>query len=328
MIERRAYGKVYRTFWTDPEIRGELTASQKLLLVYYYSSPSGNMIGLYHAPFSQTAEQTGIRLDAVKRWTLHALKPWVTYDPATQEILIHNGARAALEANLHGTDNRRKAVERLLAAAHSTKLRARFLLLYADWGLQVVDPIKEGSPPEGASEALSSPSGSSSSRRSRSSSRSKTTSVATQPGQSPRVVKADGPTDGELMGLIRQKLYVPDKKAPVGYNDARDITVLRALRKQGLTGYQLADAIEGLAMLRDRGELDWAVPGSKMTLRGLYNTRHGVRPLLYQAQEAVYQATKRAVVLPSEANTPEAREFIPRGPEHIGDALKRVVPHA
>jgi hypothetical protein len=319
VIERRAYGKVYRTFWTDPEIC-RLTQGQRYLLIYYYSSPSGNMIGLYHSPFAITAQTTGMRIETVKRWTLGELRRWVSYDLATNEVLVHNAARVALEANLHGGDKRRKAVERLLGAAHSTKLRRLFLHLYADWGLQVADTTKEGSPLEGPSEDLGSPTGSSSRSSSRSRSRSKTTSVATQPA-APSGSHTTGLSDGELMGLVRKHLYVPDGKAPAGYNDGRDVKIIRDLRKQGLSSYQIADAIEGVRILCDRGELGKKSPGDKLTMRALYNTGHGVRPLLYLAQEVVHKLA---------AQTRDGGlRFVdnrPTKPEHIGATLERLVP--
>lgn len=104
----------------------------------------------------------------------------------------------------------------------------------------------------------------------------------------------DGPTEGQLIGLVRKHLYVPDGKPPAGYSVGRDVGILRALRKQGHTTYDLADAIEGLALLRDKGELDWAPRRSKMTLRALHNTGHGVRALIDQAREAVHKSGPRA----------------------------------
>lgn len=143
-------------------------------------------------------------------------------------------------------------------------------------------------------------------------------SAATQPGDA-RSNGTGDLTDGQLMGLVRTHLYVPNGKAPPGYSDGRDVKIIRGLRKQRLTGYQIADAIEGVRLLCDRGELGRKKPGEKLTMRCLYNTGHGVRPLLFQAQEAVYEASKAR----------ERRTFPtekPKAPEHLGAILDRLVP--
>jgi hypothetical protein len=141
--------------------------------------------------------------------------------------------------------------------------------------------------------------------------RQRQSSVASQPAGAER----QDLSDGDLMGLVRQHLYRPNGKAPQGYSDGRDVLIIRALRKAGLTGYQIADAIEGIRVMCEAGELGRKQPGEKLTMRALYNTRHGVRPLLYQAQEAVYQRAKRTAPAPQHGK-----------PEHISATLERLVP--
>jgi hypothetical protein len=149
--------------------------------------------------------------------------------------------------------------------------------------------------------------------------RQRQSSVASQPGDA-RSNGTGDLTDGELMGLVRQHLYVPNGQAPNGYSVARDVTIIRALRKQRLSGYQIADAIEGVRLMCEAGELGKKHPGEKLTMRALYNTRHGVRPLLFQAQEAAYQSQKRVRA----AHVPDDRQAKP--PEHISTAIDRLVP--
>lgn len=71
------------------------------------------------------------------------------------------------------------------------------------------------------------------------------------------------------------------------------MTVIQALRKMGQRGYDIAAAIEGLALLRERGELDWLPPGTKCTMRALYKTRTGVRPVMMLAQETYHKSAAR-----------------------------------
>lgn len=315
-VAERPYTRLYRAFFTDPQIT-RLTIGQKLLLVYYFGAPQGNMIGLYHAPFEITATQTGLMVPTVKNWTLYQLTHWVTYDLGTREILVHNGARANV-GPLPWKDLRRKAIERLLVSTHSARLRALFLDLYADWGLEMPIDKGKGRSSEGPSKALQRTSegppsavavavaGAGTERH----------SVASQPGHAPRSnTNPDGPTDGELMGLVRTFLYRPNGKAPAGYNDGRDMTVIRALREQGFSGFDIADAIEGVRLLCNRGELGRKKPGEKLTMRALYNTGHGVRPLFAQAQEAAIKAATHRQ--PSTSTT--------RGGEHVADSVARVL---
>jgi hypothetical protein len=136
MRDRGPYAKVVRAFWTDPEIRA-LPGGQQRLLLYYISAPQGNMAGLYYQPFELTARDLRLSVTSVKRWTLHFLSTWVTYDLATAEVLVHNAARYAVDKGasepLLETDNRHKGMLKQVLAAHSLKLRRRFAELYADW---------------------------------------------------------------------------------------------------------------------------------------------------------------------------------------------------
>lgn len=137
------------------------------------------------------------------------------------------------------------------------------------------------------------------------------------PGAAPRVEKGrdvnrpDDLTEGALMGLVRTHLYVPDGKPPAGEDGSRDVTVIRALRARGYTGLDIATAIEGFALIRDRGEAG-IPPGEKVTLRALYNTRTGVRPTFEKAQDAYFKHDERR------RDTRPASQ----GMRAIGDVLK------
>jgi len=97
---------------------------------------------------------------------------------------------------------------------------------------------------------------------------------------------------GPLMALVRLYLYAPDGNPPAGWHPGRDVKLLWALRRQA-TDRELADAIEGIRRLCDRGALSWARPGSKLTLRALYRTHLGARPTLAVALDAVHQTAPR-----------------------------------
>lgn len=92
---------------------------------------------------------------------------------------------------------------------------------------------------------------------------------------------------GYLMPLVRQHLYL-DNRPPltsengrmVRYQEGRDVLILRALLKHR-SPEELASAIQGIARLRDSGQLKTLgpqfYPRKPMTMRVLYNTKVLVR---------------------------------------------------
>lgn len=91
------------------------------------------------------------------------------------------------------------------------------------------------------------------------------------------------------MPLLRQHFYVPDGVPPADYDDGRDFGILVECLRKRITEAELAAAIEGLALMRDAGELDWAQPRSKLTMRALYQTRHGVLDTLTAGEQYFYR---------------------------------------
>jgi hypothetical protein len=98
------------------------------------------------------------------------------------------------------------------------------------------------------------------------------------------------PERDECLEAIRTHLYVPDGKCPTGWDEQREGSILKQLRTRYKAGDILA-AIEGLALLRDYpgkyGDVvDWLKPGDKATLKALYGSRSGVRPMMALAIDA------------------------------------------
>lgn len=171
-MARASYRRVLPTFWTDPEVR-RLPQEQKHVLLYFFTSPHSNMIGLYWMPLDYAALETGIAREKIEEWVDGPLARWVTYDSETEEILVHGAAKHQVGDELKEKDNRLKKVANLLEETHSDRLVNQFLELYSDWPLNVeprnVDnlgkntPSKDlASPSEAPSEPLRSHSSSSS----------------------------------------------------------------------------------------------------------------------------------------------------------------------
>jgi hypothetical protein len=133
--------------------------------------------------------------------------------------------------------------------------------------------------------------------------------------------------------MVREYLYVPDGQPPAGWSVGRCGSILKRLMNQGYSSNDLEDAIEGLALMRDRGELDWCTPRTKLTMKALYNTRHGVRPLLAQAQETLHGTLKRKVAPPLQVGLHPSRgpadalaEHGKCQATHISETIDRLVP--
>ena len=118
------------------------------------------------------------------------------------------------------------------------------------------------------------------------------------------------------MGCVRRYLYVPDGKAPAGWSVGRDGQIAAKMLASGDSATTICDAIEGLAMLRDAGEIDWTPPvrrGDKMTLRALYRTASGHLPMWTRALTKLAESQK------------QGRKAKGKGtPQGIGDILGRI----
>ena len=103
---------------------------------------------------------------------------------------------------------------------------------------------------------------------------------------------------GPIMAAVRLYLYAPDGKPPADWSDSRDASIAKHLLARGESARDIVDAIEGIRIAVDRGELaDWTPPakrGDKLTLRILYHTKSGVLPTWTVALNALGTAWKGA----------------------------------
>lgn len=124
-----AYGRIARTFWTDPEIR-DLSNDEQRLLLYFFTSPHSNMIGLYRCPPAYAALETRLPQEFVLAALSGALTPYVLFDARTDEVFVRKLAVHQIGDGLKAGDKRVKAVRSLLEAVHSPALRTAFLDYY------------------------------------------------------------------------------------------------------------------------------------------------------------------------------------------------------
>lgn len=128
----REYGKVTSRLWTGrtgKAIRGNAYA--QALASYLVNCPHGNMIGLFHLPFSYIQADLGWSLPRIKQ-TLDALpEDFVLYDYERDRVLVMEAWRIELCADDMGpTDNRKKQVANLLRPQAESPLVACFLARY------------------------------------------------------------------------------------------------------------------------------------------------------------------------------------------------------
>lgn len=127
-------------------------------------------------------------------------------------------------------------------------------------------------------------------------------SSAQQNGRkNPRKGRRSEPGNAELLGIIRQRFYAPDGNPPEGYTVGREISIIRQLRKQNKSNDEIANAIEGLARIRDAdgrvGDEQLATPrrDEKLTMRLLFNTTSGIRPMWSLAEQKLAETAKNSV---------------------------------
>lgn len=312
-MAQTGYGRVQRGFWTDPDIKRVLTPEQKVLLIYYFTSPHSNMAGLYYCPLSYVADEVGLPLESVREWTLGPLSRFVTYDEWSDEILVHRALIHQVETGqLKEGDKRRKAIEAILHGAHSRRLVRRFLELYADWQFDVPMPPPSGAPSEdqeAPSKPLGMPLGMPLPKplRSHSSYRAVTDAEAytdashpagaavensaggEQATDPPEQPAPDEPSDADMYALlaplIRQHVWLgkgPPDDAPKGWGMGRDLSICRQLMRKG--GFSLTDFAGGLSMCRDPAAGDIVPPSKPITMA--YFNRAGRMDLIQQLVHA------------------------------------------
>lgn len=141
------YRRILTSFWTDPEVRGRrLSTDQRVLLLYLFTSPHSNLAGLYWLPLAYAAAETGLAIPDVEEWIQGPLSAYVTYDHATEEVLVHRLARHNIGEELKATDNRVKALERALLDIHSKPLLRLFFHNYPDWPVDLGENMPDDEP--------------------------------------------------------------------------------------------------------------------------------------------------------------------------------------
>jgi hypothetical protein len=275
------YRKIVLTFWTDPDVKRPLTRDQKLLLLYFFTSPHSNMIGVYYCPLAYAANETGIPIDEVRAYVLGALARFLTYDEQTEEVFVHGLAKInvgdTLKVGKDGPDNRIKNVAKLVEAIHSTRLARAFLVRYAEvYHLNVSLPDDRTPPLQAPSEPLASPSEAIAvhSSTEQNSTSPTETGVARQQEASPGVDRA------QLIGALR-KICGPrqGKISDAAMRTNASCVDLLAGGKRKWSYADIHQAAAGTRTLIDRGAIPSIPAGTEWTLRVLTDATPDVDPM-------------------------------------------------
>lgn len=325
------FGKTLESDWSDPALRA-LSDRDYRIYDYLRSNRHRTLCGVYYLPIPTAAHELGKRQEDLEIALFDKLQGLVTYDPRTEEVWVHRLATDNLDhpaglafqaRSADKPDKRLPGVRRSAEAIRSEWLKTRFLTYYQTWNLGIPLPGGTEAPspqltlvrPEeplprgfdGPSEGPPSPSGGASKPIAGSSKQvagsNSSADGSYEPSGKPRgqlVQEA-----GQLMPLVREHFY-RNGPAPEGYDDGRDFGILVSLLEQERP-LDLAAAIEGLAMLRDAGELSWAPPRSKLTMRALYHTGSGVLSTLEAGRQHYHRTLNQQ-----------------RGPAPLGAILARM----
>lgn len=272
---RQPYGQVERRWWTDPKIKRTLGRDKKLLLLFFKTAPGGNLTGLYYLPLVVASDATGIELGHVKNWVAVDLEDWLTYDSDTEEVLVHGAAALQVGGGeLKAGDKRIKAMVRQLAEASSDRLRTEFLLQNPTW-CELLGYQLPNSPLQGAYEgAYQGATQAPLEHTDVNADKDETSSLPIGSGDAVRL----GPPRvtvryPQLWTITRQQFWAPDGQPPDGYTTGREVDIWIKIIDRGHSEERLEEAMLGLALQRDRGELGTIKPGMKITSRLLEYTQ-------------------------------------------------------
>lgn len=333
------YGITEIRFWRDPEVKRPLRPFDKLVLNYLFSAPNSNMSGVFYCPPATITDETGVPVDLVRRmlgqegasdapsdapsaWAapnLGSLTRWVTFDPETDEVFVHNLARKRVGKDLGAKDKRRPMVERFMAAIQSRTLLRLFTERYAAWALSTAPP-DDSIPVEAAPEDARKEKGHRKGhpmgdRKGHATNREQRTE--NNPPPPPSDAKASGapggaaaventeweevpePTRrsplGQLAGTIRKVWWAPDGEPPAEWTMGRELGAWKRLGHQDVE--LCIQAIHGAQRLREQGgtwwrsdprdyaDLSW-MQDEKLTAKIFINAYAGAVPIWQIALDA------------------------------------------
>lgn len=145
----RTYRRILTSFWTDPDLRSrEVGRELRYLLLYFFTNRHTHMSGLYHLPLAYASQEADVPVHELVDALRGPLRPYVSYDFETEEILVHRMAFHNIGETLLPRDNRIRSIERALADTASAELRTRWHDLYPGWKVEPADPedVEGGKP--------------------------------------------------------------------------------------------------------------------------------------------------------------------------------------
>lgn len=273
-MSNQTYAPFRISFWTDPDVRTSLPALGKYLAGYYFSAPESNLVGLFSAPYDQTAKRTDLPVELVRFTTQVTLAPYVTCDERTEEVFVHGAAKHRLPLEMKEKDPRTGTIKRLWLDCHSPLLRSMFVAKYRDmWKIDLADVVV---PPEyrhvvpplpapplvtrgGTGEYLGVSSSSSSSRRQDQISKA-------NPGGRVEIEHTISSLAIEAHQVLGMGTWGDELSAK--YRETKTI-IRKTWEASGIPLSEVHAAIHGLRLMVDRGEVEWLADKKSKPLDGL-----------------------------------------------------------
>lgn len=145
----RSYSQVIPTFWTrgsGKALRGNPVA--QLLVLYFFTAPSSNMIGLYYLPFPTILAETGLTSEQVEP-VFEVISDLVKYDKDAELVWIPESANYQLGKTISEKDKRHSTVEKHLEMIGDHPFKNEFISKYGESfnlesGLTSFSPSKTG----------------------------------------------------------------------------------------------------------------------------------------------------------------------------------------
>lgn len=85
------YRQIYTSFWTDPKVYDEFTATDKYMYLYLMTNAHTNLCGCYEISLRQISDEAGLTKDEVKKLLRRMGEFGVAhYSEETKELLLPN----------------------------------------------------------------------------------------------------------------------------------------------------------------------------------------------------------------------------------------------
>lgn len=123
---------IERDFWNDEQIIDEYSPEDKLFMMYLFTCPRGNSIGIFKMPIKLMAFEIGYSPEAIRTLIDRFMNKYgrITYDYEVQEIAIHHALKYTINK---GGKPMEEMIERMLKDVSSINLIKKVYVSMKEW---------------------------------------------------------------------------------------------------------------------------------------------------------------------------------------------------